>query len=166
MDGSCDISCKAWSDIEPLETMHELRIKCIEDGQILPEHMLVIDGLKKEDNMMLGKKTDRGKWAEGIAVKDLSKEKAKVAYRAGCRYSFDEELWPVVRTGLKLLINAGIDVGISGATQHLTGMSGSKKVITVNKNEEAPIFKASDYGVVGLLEEVVPGFVRKLEELT
>ena len=97
--GSCDVSCKAWNEIEPLQSMQELRIKCVEDGQILPEHMFVIEGLKKEDNMMQAKKADRGKWANGIAVKDLSQEKAKVAFWAGCRYSFDEELRPIVRGG-------------------------------------------------------------------
>jgi Fe-S oxidoreductase len=121
MDGSCDISCKSWNEIEPLQTFHEIRIKCVEDGQALPEHMLVIDGLKKEDNMMMAKKADRGKWADGIPVKDLSKEKAKVAYRAGCRYSFDEELWPVVRTGLELLVDAGVDVGIWGKDEVCCG---------------------------------------------
>ncbi|MGD0228830.1 MAG: (Fe-S)-binding protein [Syntrophorhabdales bacterium] len=121
MDGCCDVSCKSCNDIEPLENMHELRMKFVEDGQILPEHMLVIDGLKKEDNMMQGKKADRGKWADGIAVKNLSKETAKVAFRAGCRYSFDEELWPVVRGGLKLIMDAGVDVGIWGTDEVCCG---------------------------------------------
>lgn len=112
MGGGCDVSCKSVQDIEPLECMQELRIKCVQDGQAPPEHMLTIEGLKKEDNMLQGKKADRGKWADGIAVKNLTKEKAKVAFHAGCRYSFDEELWPTVRGGLSLLLNAGVDVGI------------------------------------------------------
>jgi Fe-S oxidoreductase len=121
MDGSCDVSCKAWSDLEPLQCMQELRIKCVQDGQVLPEHMFTIEGLKKEDNMMQGLKADRGKWADGLAVKDLTKEKAEVAYRAGCRYSFDSELWPVVRGGLKLLMDAGVDVGIWGRDEVCCG---------------------------------------------
>lgn len=121
MDGSCDVSCKVVNDIEPLEHMQALRTKMVEDGQVLPEHMITIEGLKKEDNMMLAKKADRGKWAEGLTVKNLNKEQAKVAYRAGCRYSFDEELWPVVRGGLNLLLNAGIDVGIWGEEEVCCG---------------------------------------------
>jgi Fe-S oxidoreductase len=121
MGGSCDISCKVHQDIEPLQSMQELRIKCVEDGQMLPAHMLVMEGLRKEDNMMQALKADRARWAEGLDVKDLTKEKAKVVYHAGCRYSFDEELWPVARGGLNLLNNAGVDVGIMGREETCCG---------------------------------------------
>jgi Fe-S oxidoreductase len=62
-------------------------------------------------------KADRGKWAEGIDVKVLTGERAEVAFHAGCRYSFDEELSPAAREGLTLIRNAGIDVGIMGADE-------------------------------------------------
>jgi len=114
MDGSCDISCKTVQDIEPLQMMQELRIRCVEQGQTLPAHMLVVDSLKRQDNMMQADKTNRGKWAEGLNVKDLTKEKGKVLFHAGCRYSFDEELWPTARMGVELLQKAGVDVGIMG----------------------------------------------------
>jgi len=121
MDGSCDVSCKVQQDLEPLQLMQELRIKCVEEGQLLPAHMMVIDGLKKEDNMMQASRADRGKWAEGLKVKNLTEASAEVVYHAGCRYSFDEELWPVARGGLQLLLDAGVDVGIMGTDEACCG---------------------------------------------
>jgi Fe-S oxidoreductase len=117
MDGSCDISCKVGQDIEPLQHMQELRIKCVEEGHLIPEHMVVIQGLRKQDNMMLAEKTNRGKWAEGLNVKDLSREKADVLYHVGCRYSFDEALWPIARAGVSILKKANVDLGIMGVEE-------------------------------------------------
>jgi Fe-S oxidoreductase len=121
--GSCDVACKICRyDMEPLEAMRELRAKLVEDGQLLPQHMLVIDNLKKEDTMMLEKrKADRGKWADGLEVKDITKEKAEVAFHAGCRFCYDEELWEIPRTVVTLLKNAGVDVGIMGKDEVCCG---------------------------------------------
>jgi len=70
---------------------------------------------------MLSPKADRGKWAEGLKVKDLTREQAQVVYHAGCRYSFDKELWPIARGGLDLLQKAGVDVGIMGRDEACCG---------------------------------------------
>ena len=121
MDGSCDISCKVGQDIEPLQHMQELRIKCVDEGYLLPQHQPFIRSLRKEDNMMLKPRSERGDWAKDLSVKRASEEKVEVLYHAGCRYSYDQELWPVARAGLTLLQQAGVDVGIMGEDEACCG---------------------------------------------
>jgi Fe-S oxidoreductase len=121
--GACQVACRPNNfllvDLE--EIMIELRMRAIEAGQILPEHSLMIDGMKKEDNVFGEPKSDRGKWAEGLDLKDLNKGQAEVLFHAGCRYSFWEDQWPVVRAAAQLLQKAGVDAGTFGNTESCCG---------------------------------------------
>lgn len=120
--GSCDVSCKMSTQLEPLDMALELRAKLVEDGQLLPQHNPLITTLRTEDTLFPGKtKAQRGKWAEGLKVKNLATEKGEVLFHAGCRFSFDEELWGVTRAALNLLMRAGVDVGIMGKDESCCG---------------------------------------------
>jgi len=119
--GGCDASCKRNQDMEPLRVMLDTRARLVEEGQLNPLHMLVLDSLKREDNTMLGKKADRGKWAEGLDVKDATRESCEVIFHCGCEMSFDEELWKVAHGAVKLLQDAGVDVGILGKDETCCG---------------------------------------------
>jgi len=122
MGGACDVSDKICRyNIRGLEVMREMRFKLVEDEQTLPQHKPYIENLHKEANMMMEPRANRGKWADGLDVKNLADEKAAVVFHAGCRYSYDKGLRKTARTAVIMLRNAGVDIGIMGENESCCG---------------------------------------------
>jgi electron transfer flavoprotein alpha subunit len=87
------------------------------------------------------------------------------ASRPPCDLGWVPSQWQVGQTGAKVAPAVYIAAGISGATQHIAGMQGSKKIVAINRDRTASIFRIADYGVVGSCEEVLPAFREALTEM-
>ncbi len=126
------------------------------EGEVLlPEADIVVSGgrgLKGPEN-----------WG---MIEDLAKT---LGAATGCSKPVSDMDWRphhehVGQTGIKVSPSLYIAVGISGAIQHLAGVNSSKVILVVNKDSEAPFFKAADYGVVGDAFEVLPKLTEAIKK--
>jgi electron transfer flavoprotein alpha subunit len=86
---------------------------------------------------------------------------SRVVTSAGWRPHTDQ----VGQTGTKISADLYVACGISGATQHIAGAKGAKKILAINTDPEAPIFASADYAVIGDLHEVVPAISAELRKV-
>lgn len=112
-----------------------------------------------------------GRGLKGPENWGMIEELAKVLGAAtGCSKPVSDLEWRphhehVGQTGVKVSPNLYIAIGISGAIQHLAGVNSSKVLVAINKDEDAPFFKAADYGIIGDAFEIVPKLTEKLKSL-
>ncbi|PWU03217.1 MAG: electron transfer flavoprotein subunit alpha [Bacteroidetes bacterium] len=122
--------------------------------------------LSEADKVVSGGRGLKGPENWGL-VEDLAK--ALGAATACSRPVADSHWRPhhehVGQTGLAIAPNLYIAIGISGAIQHLAGVNRSKVIVVINKDPEAPFFKAADYGIVGDAFEVVPKITEEVKKL-
>jgi electron transfer flavoprotein alpha subunit len=131
-------------------------VKRQEGDVLLPEAELVVSagrGLKGPENW--GMVEDLAK-ALGAATA-CSRPVADIGWRPHHEH--------VGQTGVAIRPNLYIAAGISGAIQHLAGVNGSKVIVVINTDPEAPFFKAADYGIVGDAFDVLPKLTAEIEKL-
>ncbi len=151
-----DVAVEAATVSIPTSRIRIKEVKTVEGTVPLPEAELVVSagrGLKGPEN-----------W--GI-IEELAHV---LGATTACSRPVADAHWRphhehVGQTGIAIRPNLYIAVGISGAIQHLAGVNNSRCIVVINKDAEAPFFKAADYGVVGDLFEIVPALTAAIKKL-
>jgi electron transfer flavoprotein alpha subunit len=155
--------------IMPLECEIDPELARNETIEVVMEESLHLDQAEVIVSAGRGVQTAEGVGEVQKLIKALEKYFEQVELGAS-RPLVDANILPRTRqvgqTGERVSPELYIAVGISGAVQHVRGMTGSKKIVAVNSDPEAPIFHMADYGVVGPYEKVIPAMIKQLEDFS
>ena len=150
------IPVKAEADIETMKIKLVERIK------------QPIEGVKLEDaDAVVAGGAGIGSAENFAMLEELAKllRGAVAASRVPCQEGWVSQSIEIGQTGKIVTPNIYIAIGISGAVQHVAGCLGSKCIVAVNKDPDANIFKAADFGIVADYKEALPAFIKKYKEL-
>lgn len=157
---------------ELIETPKNSKVEQLDLGLVSGERVKVIKSEKASGDLLLTEAdivVSGGRGLKGPENWSIITDLAQVLGAAtGCSKPVSDMDWRphhehVGQTGVKVSPNLYIAIGISGAIQHLAGVNSSKCIVVINKDSEAPFFKAADYGIVGDAFEVVPKLIEYIK---
>jgi Fe-S oxidoreductase len=120
--GACEMNCQRLQDKEPLKVTECLRAQLVKDGiGPMPAHQGLIKSIKQYDNPWMQPRTKKQSWSKGLGLKDASKEKVETLYFTGCTAALDLSLRNVPQNTARILLQAGVDVGIFGKNEICCG---------------------------------------------
>jgi Fe-S oxidoreductase len=112
--GACETACQ-WSHADmvgPLDNLYALRERVVADGAALPAHRASIEALARHGNRYGRPASERSAWAEGLGLKDILQQPARVLLHVGSDNACERSQWPELRHIVTLLQRAGVDFGL------------------------------------------------------
>lgn len=114
MCGACDTACKTneGDNVEPLDTLYELRAHMARENHVPAPLRALIERLRSEGSHH-GLRAERSRWAEGLGLKDATREQVAVLLHVGGSHAFCRDQWPSLHAFVRLLHAAGVDFGVT-----------------------------------------------------